>query len=83
MVLVKIYISWGWLVCYSVLITSHGHTSGLDGKDAQSHSHALAHVILKTHVWYVACLKHCMVFPHLLKIQSYSTLSVMIMITKL
>ena len=25
----------------------------------QSHSHASAHVILKAHVWYVACLQHC------------------------
>ena len=34
--------------------------AGLDGKDVQSHSHTLAHTILKTLVWYVAHLKHCM-----------------------
>ena len=32
-------------------------TSGLDEKGMQSHLHTPAQALLKTHVWYVACLK--------------------------
>ena len=38
-------------------------TSGLDGKGMQTHLHAPTHAILKTHMWNVAHLKHCMCLP--------------------
>lgn len=44
---------------YLIDLKRQKEVSGLDGKGLQSQSHAPAHVILKAHVWYVACLQHC------------------------
>ena len=50
---------------------------GLDGKDIQLLSDTLAHVILKTHVWYVARLKHCTVsFPIYFWFIQFKTLTI-------
>ena len=39
--------------------------AGLGWKGVQSHSHAPAQAILKTQVWYIKRLKHCVVrFPN-------------------
>ena len=65
------------LYCYSIIST------GLDGNEVQSHLHVLAQAILKTRV--VCHMPKTLndVFPHLLRIHSFSTLSIMIMITRL
>ena len=45
-------------------IWSNDADADLDGKCLQLHSHMPWHAILKTNVWFVECLKHCIVcFP--------------------
>ena len=54
------------LVSHMVLLSNLSHITGLDRKDMQLDSHAPTHTLLKIRMWYAACIKYCMVFPHLL-----------------
>ena len=48
---------------------------GLDAKVVQLQLYVLAHIKSKTHMWYVACLKYCMICLTInLFIYSFSTL---------